>query len=284
MLSFFLQSFPCFLALYCCGPAPVKAVKEGAVEMKYDVPFIYAEVNADIVTSIRGMDGTKQIISVKPRHVGQFISTKTCGSNNRDDITNEYKFREGTEQERQIFNEARLRSKLQVAPVQKFQLQMKTEELLVHGSDIHALVYITNNSLENMVCKLHLNAQILKYTGAVSTTFKELRVDEVAINKNEAATVPLDIPFSEFAYLLENHRTIKLTALANDLKTHEQGLAMKDLSVISPEIMIQTLGDAYVNRELVAEIGLHNPLSVSMHNCIFTIEGLGLIKDKEQIK
>ncbi|XP_032897135.1 protein-glutamine gamma-glutamyltransferase 2-like [Amblyraja radiata] len=110
-------------ALYCCGPAPVKAIKEGAVEMKYDVPFIYAEVNADIVTSIRGMDGTKQITSVKTRHVGQFISTKTCGSNNRDDITNDYKFHEGTEQERQIFNEARLRSKLKVAPFGEHGLQ-----------------------------------------------------------------------------------------------------------------------------------------------------------------
>lgn len=29
------------------GPAPLRGVKEGALGMKYDVPFVLAEVNAD---------------------------------------------------------------------------------------------------------------------------------------------------------------------------------------------------------------------------------------------
>ncbi|XP_078275341.1 protein-glutamine gamma-glutamyltransferase 2-like [Rhinoraja longicauda] len=271
-------------AIYCCGPAPVKAIKEGAVEMKYDVPFIFAEVNADIVTWMRGKDGTQKRTSVQARRVGQFISTKRCGNNDREDITNDYKFAEGTEHERKIYNEARLRIRLKPAAGQKLQVQMKADELVAHGSDIRALVHITNNSLENMVCKLYLNAQIVKYTGTVSTLFKQLSVDDVVVNKNEAATLPLDVPFSEFAYLLENHRMIKLIAVADDIRTRERGLAIIDISVISPEIMIKIQGGAYVNRELVAEIGLQNRLPMSMHNCIFTIEGHGLIEGKEHIK
>lgn len=34
---------------YCCGPAPVAAVLEGDVNLKYDVPFVFAEVNADVI-------------------------------------------------------------------------------------------------------------------------------------------------------------------------------------------------------------------------------------------
>lgn len=35
--------------MYCCGPAPVRAILEGQTDLKYDVPFVYAEVNADCI-------------------------------------------------------------------------------------------------------------------------------------------------------------------------------------------------------------------------------------------
>lgn len=30
--------------VYCCGPCPLKAIKEGELTKKYDAPFIFAEV------------------------------------------------------------------------------------------------------------------------------------------------------------------------------------------------------------------------------------------------
>jgi len=44
-LEFFLKT----LGKYQTGPAPLRAIKEGNVKLKYDVPFIFAEVNADTV-------------------------------------------------------------------------------------------------------------------------------------------------------------------------------------------------------------------------------------------
>ncbi|KAM4617728.1 olfactory receptor 11A1-like [Discoglossus pictus] len=35
--------------IFCCGPASVKAIKEGDVHLDYDTPFVFAEVNADII-------------------------------------------------------------------------------------------------------------------------------------------------------------------------------------------------------------------------------------------
>lgn len=47
------SGFSLFVSLapgtFCCGPAPVAAVLEGDVNLKYDVPFVFAEVNADII-------------------------------------------------------------------------------------------------------------------------------------------------------------------------------------------------------------------------------------------
>lgn len=85
------QPFP---GVYCCGPVPVKAIKEGDLLSKYDAPFVFAEVNADVKTSRRNKDGsTTEVFSTEV--VGQKISTKCVGSDAREDITHLYKYPEG---------------------------------------------------------------------------------------------------------------------------------------------------------------------------------------------
>lgn len=81
--------------VYCCGPAPVKAILQGHVDLKYDVPFVFAEVNADRVTWMVFADGSKKKISTDTVSVGQNISTKAVGSDKRVDITANYKHAEG---------------------------------------------------------------------------------------------------------------------------------------------------------------------------------------------
>lgn len=34
--------------IYCCGPAPVTAIREGQVYLKHDTPFVFAEVRAQL--------------------------------------------------------------------------------------------------------------------------------------------------------------------------------------------------------------------------------------------
>uniref|UniRef100_A0A8C6WI55 Protein-glutamine gamma-glutamyltransferase 2 n=1 Tax=Neogobius melanostomus TaxID=47308 RepID=A0A8C6WI55_9GOBI len=75
-----------------CGPAPVKAILNGNTDLDYDVPFVFAEVNADCIDYL---DGSKKTISTDSRRVGQNISTKSVGSNKRWDITSHYKHKEG---------------------------------------------------------------------------------------------------------------------------------------------------------------------------------------------
>uniref|UniRef100_A0A3Q2UI21 Protein-glutamine gamma-glutamyltransferase 2 n=1 Tax=Fundulus heteroclitus TaxID=8078 RepID=A0A3Q2UI21_FUNHE len=75
--------------VFCCGPAPVAAIHEGATDLKYDIPFVFSEVNADKVkwrTKMKHLSDTSS--------VGQNISTKAVGSFTRNDITNTYKYKE----------------------------------------------------------------------------------------------------------------------------------------------------------------------------------------------
>ncbi|XP_031750708.1 protein-glutamine gamma-glutamyltransferase E [Xenopus tropicalis] len=92
--------------VYRCGPTSVNAVKEGDVHLPYDTPFVYSEVNADRVTWVCHKDGRKEQAHSDTKAVGQFISTKAVGSNERVDITHCYKYPEGSPKEREVFDKA----------------------------------------------------------------------------------------------------------------------------------------------------------------------------------
>ena len=73
------------------------AIKEGNVYYGYDAPFIYAEVNGDEITWLVDNEGNIRPIDAVQNSVGSFISTKKVGSEvERLDITNDYKYPEGT--------------------------------------------------------------------------------------------------------------------------------------------------------------------------------------------
>ncbi|XP_043566126.1 protein-glutamine gamma-glutamyltransferase 2-like isoform X1 [Chiloscyllium plagiosum] len=270
--------------IYCCGPAPVKAVKEGFVDLKFDVPFVFAEVNADQVTWIQCRDGRKEKMHVETQHVGQNISTKKCGRPDREDITDNYKYREGSFEERAIVSEADLRNRHTPLHPRKLLVNVKAEESITNGSDINVCITISNNSSTTMYCNLNFNAQIMNYNGRSLHQIAGKHFDKIAVQGNRDEKVVLQIPCSDYADYIENHHLIRLTALANDSVTHTNALGTKDLSVINPDIDIQLLGTPVLNRPMKAEIILTNPLRIPLHQCVFTVEGLGLIHGMYQTK
>ena len=81
--------------VFRCGPASVKAVKQGEVYLPYDTNFVFAEVNGDRVFWEVEENGQMKVIRVDKKCIGKMISTKAAGSDKRDDITHEYKHPEG---------------------------------------------------------------------------------------------------------------------------------------------------------------------------------------------
>lgn len=85
-----------YIGIYRLGPTSVKAVKEGDIKLNYDGPFVFSEVNADRVSWIYNKkEGSHRRVSTNSSSVGKFTSTKAVGSNNRIDITSNYKYAEG---------------------------------------------------------------------------------------------------------------------------------------------------------------------------------------------
>ena len=62
--------------------------------LNYDVPFIFSEVNGDRVMWKVKKDGEMEVISINTHSVGKCISTKSVGTNYRNDLTLQYKYPE----------------------------------------------------------------------------------------------------------------------------------------------------------------------------------------------
>ncbi|XP_010000940.1 PREDICTED: protein-glutamine gamma-glutamyltransferase K, partial [Chaetura pelagica] len=81
--------------LFCCGPCSVTAVRNGEVFLKYDTPFVFAEVNSDKVYWQRQPGGAFRVVHVEEGAIGRRISTLGAGGGARLDITHQYKHPEG---------------------------------------------------------------------------------------------------------------------------------------------------------------------------------------------
>lgn len=92
-----------------CGPAPIKAIRQGKIDIGYEAGFIFGEVNADVCYWLvkKNYDKTyyiDQLASKVKSHCGKYISTKNVGNDGRHDLTLDYKFPEGSNEERAAFN------------------------------------------------------------------------------------------------------------------------------------------------------------------------------------
>uniref|UniRef100_A0A8C7GHB8 protein-glutamine gamma-glutamyltransferase n=1 Tax=Oncorhynchus kisutch TaxID=8019 RepID=A0A8C7GHB8_ONCKI len=262
--------------VYCCGPIPLKAIKEGELTYKYDAPFVFAEVNADVHTFMKREDGsTEKIISSV--QVGLKISTKSVGSDRREDITHLYKYPEGSDEEREAFTKANHQNKLLKQQTNAgLLIAIKVSAEMKKGCDFDVFAVVMNNTPNGKKCRLVFGSRAVSYNGILGENcgFKDLLNVELA--PGEEKRVPLRMNYSKYAENLTEDNLIRLAALLLDYGTREAYLAVRNVVLENPEIKVRILGEPKENRKLVAEITLQNPLPVPLQNCCFTVEGSNL--------
>ncbi|NXO00427.1 TGM2 glutamyltransferase, partial [Rhinopomastus cyanomelas] len=261
--------------VFCCGPAPVKAIKEGDLQLKYDIPFVFAEVNADVVYWVVQGDGTQKK-STYSSVVGKNISTKSVGRDSREDITHNYKYPEGSEKEREVFAKAEHERSSLRQEDKGLHLRIKLVEGANNGSDFDVLAVINNNTDEEQVCRLMICARTASYNGTVGPQCGLKDLLNLTLAPQEGKCVPLRILYEQYGENLTQDNLIKVVALLTEYQTGNVILAIRDIYIQNPEIKIRILGEPKQQRKLVAEISLVNPLTVTLNNCVFVVEGSGL--------
>uniref|UniRef100_A0A8C7S2N7 Protein-glutamine gamma-glutamyltransferase 2 n=1 Tax=Oncorhynchus mykiss TaxID=8022 RepID=A0A8C7S2N7_ONCMY len=258
--------------VYCCGPAPVKAILQGHVDLKYDVPFVFAEVNADRVTWMVFADGSKKNIFTDTVSVGQNISTKAVGSDKRVDITANYKHAEGTEKERAVYNQAVKKVNIPEENSNgihddKPGVSMKIVELTkpVSGKDIDLELVLNSNDNETRTLVINVNVQAMRYNGIPSSQIQtELKEQKLLPNQGRVKMFQID---------LLNTTPISVTAIKL-----EMGFIQCDSSDII-YYLANAIGSELQYSDMMAEVVFENPLSEGLRDCFITVTGSGLLTE-----
>uniref|UniRef100_A0A3Q3Q407 Protein-glutamine gamma-glutamyltransferase 2 n=1 Tax=Monopterus albus TaxID=43700 RepID=A0A3Q3Q407_MONAL len=217
--------------VFCCGPASLRAIRKGELTKKYDAPFIFAEVNADVVDLVRMSDGQIVKFSGSTKSVGRCISTKAVGSDERHDITHQYKYPEGSKKERQVYEKAQHHNKLQQQGEEPgFHLKIKLADNMIMGSDFEVCAVLTNNSTETRTCTFLFNTRAVSYNGSQgqSCGFASDKV-EVPPGKRYYGSV------------ITSDRLIQLSAITIDKQTNQYHKAEKTIVLDEPDIKIKVL-------------------------------------------
>ncbi|XP_051887174.1 LOW QUALITY PROTEIN: protein-glutamine gamma-glutamyltransferase 2-like [Pristis pectinata] len=270
--------------VYCCGPAPVKAVKEGDMDMKYDVPFVFAEVNAHCVKWLLFSDGTKMQVDVDTEHVGHKVSTKRCGADEREDITDTYKYPDGSTQEADVFAKANMIQNIP-PPKKTLQVSLLTDQPSYIGKPVSVSVVIFNKSSKEKVYNVRLWAKKRKYNGGTESQCFKKHKEEVTIASDEAKKIALKVSYQEYGLFPDMYNLMKLITVVTDVSSQDNASAVKDVALINPPITIKMLNYfAQVNKTIYVTISFKNPFPDALKNCVMTLEGKGLIEGAKEIK
>ncbi|NXY49805.1 EPB42 protein, partial [Ceuthmochares aereus] len=276
-----------------CGPAPVQAIKEGDIEVDYDVCYFFAAVNAKCQIWIQEADDSLKPALGGTKYTGNNISTKSVGSERCEDITHNYKYPEGSLQEKQVIHRAyRKMEKLRTTrsssetqfrfvptaleePVNFFiHLQLKSSLLL--GQDVPLSIEMFNHSGGEKATHLVVAAQSLCYNGVpVALLWKE--EFHFTFKSNEANHLQVFVPYSRYREELGENHVLRLTAMLRDEDSFYIYFAQEEISICSSPLTIEFPEKMVQYQPTTAKISLQNPLTEPLEKCAIVVAGRGLI-------
>uniref|UniRef100_A0A4W4G3Y5 protein-glutamine gamma-glutamyltransferase n=1 Tax=Electrophorus electricus TaxID=8005 RepID=A0A4W4G3Y5_ELEEL len=259
--------------VYCCGPCPVLAVREGEVGMKYDTTFVFSEVNADLICWMVRPDGERTRVSTNSDTVGRNISTKSAYGDYREDITANYKYPEGSLMEREVYRKAGKRVSRPDGGSGQLVLSIKHTQA-VHGTDFDVFVEVHNIGREDTLAQLTVMSSGVTYNSLQRGDFPLLTHCPLAHKE------VMRLRYEHYGACVTEHNLIRVTALLQDSGQHVV-LREVNIPLKMPRLFVKVIGEAVVSRRLMALISFTNPLPVTLKRGVFTVEGAGLTGAQE---
>ncbi|NXH18714.1 F13A factor, partial [Bucco capensis] len=269
--------------MYRCGPASVQAIKHGHVCFQFDAPFVYAEVNGDIVYIRKEKNGTQVIENIDPKHVGQLIVTKEVGGDGMMEITEQYKFQEGSEEERLALDTALMYGvKKQTPQDTTFQPQRDVDmdfqvQKAVLGSDFKVTITFRNRSPNSYTVTAYLSGNIVFYTGVTKNEFKRHSFSD---KLEPASSRAFDVLIQSSEYLSELLDQASfhffLTARINETG---KILARQKATVLEiPALRIKSQGEMVAGKQMSVTVEFTNPLQQALEDVTLRLEGPGVLR------
>uniref|UniRef100_UPI00398F3796 coagulation factor XIII A chain-like isoform X2 n=1 Tax=Pristiophorus japonicus TaxID=55135 RepID=UPI00398F3796 len=272
--------------MYRCGPASVNAIKHGQVFFPYDAPFIYAEVNSDIIYWNKQKDGSLIKGDVKTDEVGKLIVTKEIGSDGRKDITDQYKYQEGSREERMAQDSAIQygvkKDQTVIETPMDATVDMHVPGNVFLGTNFEVAVELKNNSSEKRTMTAHFSGNVVFYTGVPKVQIKNETI-KVVVKPHDVYQAQVKIKSKDYVDHLVEQSILHFLVSARVEETGQSLAVEKILSLKISKLNIKAEGPAALGREVTIVIEFANPLQKPLENLVLRIDGLDLLKPKLKI-
>lgn len=264
-----------------CGPAPVIAIKEGRVCYPFDCGFVFAEVNSDVVFLKRDKYGNLSPFRVDKTYIGEKILTKAVGSQQQTNITNTYKFPEGSAEDEATMTRAEgfgCERDHSDVPEDDLSVTIVVEPCVI-GQDVQLVATFKNKGkvLRNVTAVL--DCDITFYTGVVVSHFKDITFD-VTVLPYQSYSVPFTIPAYEYQAQLSSQTCLRFIVSGQSGNLHV--LDLKVLELQTPDLKVTLNGQPLLNQEMGVKVEFTNNFGFPLRGINLSLEGAGLISPKSK--
>ncbi|XP_037129122.1 protein-glutamine gamma-glutamyltransferase E-like isoform X2 [Syngnathus acus] len=282
--------------LYQCGPSSLEAILNGETEISYDVPFVFAEVNADCVDWLTKADGTDVKLTSDTKRVGKSISTKAVGYDKRLDITSSYKHREGSEAERAVFRYAISEDKesdgeddsaggqpdggSSQPPAPQLIIRFVEMSEPEYGKDVRLKLVLSSKSRVERKVNIHISVDGMHYNGTFVATIQSEDKDET-LQPSRELSVPIVIPVRSYYKHMLRADSLKVSAVVTD-KRHpdKKYLAEDDVILRDAPVLVSVTGFVRQLQWASGEVIFMNPLQETLTGMTLTLSGSGLMRQE----
>ncbi|XP_055964472.1 coagulation factor XIII A chain [Sorex fumeus] len=271
--------------MYRCGPASVQAIKHGHICFQFDAPFVFAEVNSDLVYITVKKDGSHVVEAVDTTHIGKLIVTKQPGGDGVMDVTDTYKFPEGQEEERLALETAlmygakkELSTEGVVKPRSDVDMDFEVENAVL-GQDFKVIITFQNHSANRYTLSAYLSGNITFYTGVTKAEFKKESF-EVALEPLSSKRQEVVVRAGEYMGQLLEQASLHFFVTARVNETKDVLAKQKSTVLTIPTLTIKVRGTRMVGSDMVVAVQFTNPLKEPLQNAWIRLEGPGVLRPR----
>uniref|UniRef100_A0A8C6W873 Protein-glutamine gamma-glutamyltransferase 4 n=1 Tax=Nannospalax galili TaxID=1026970 RepID=A0A8C6W873_NANGA len=268
------------------GPAPLSAIRQGNVLLKYDTKFIFTEVNGDkliwLVKQDQGRD-KNTLIAVETMSIGKNISTKMVGQNRRQDITSEYKYPEGSPEERKAMERASGRlhpgEDQPGSPSTDSSLRVSVIECSVEiGHPIILTLVLERKTATPQTVNISCYLNLQTYTGKKKKGLGIIRKSQKITNQESQVTLTMDTnSYIHNLGMVDDELVIKGFIITEIAGSRERVATEVTLCFLYQGFHIEMPSTGKVHQELLLICKLKNTLPIPLTNMRFSVESLGIV-------
>ncbi|XP_050399134.1 annulin isoform X2 [Patella vulgata] len=276
---------------FCLGPAPVAAVKKGAINIGKDTPFVFAEVNADSIDWLVEDRDEFYVLNVVKDKIGKKISTKEPtgkrfrgnlsytgrrGNIDREDLTLLYKYEEGTPEERDAVALATKLSNADKNPYitdSMIELKLEDQDEILVGKDFSYSVMVKNVGDKSLTVKVGMKIESMTYYGDAVDMIIHKKFGEMKIEAGQETKIKLDVPADLYLPKVIEHFAMKVTATCLIIEEHRRVILEDDFRLRRPDLTIEAPETCKPGETIKIKVYFDNPMNKTLTKCKLMIEG-----------